>query len=44
MTGKGWRTILDAAERVAVRVARGRGHFEADEDAELAIVRAGDHR
>jgi uncharacterized protein with HEPN domain len=31
--------ILDAAERVAVRVARGREHFEADEDAQLAMVR-----
>ena len=31
--------ILDAADRVAVRVARGRAHFDADEDAQLALVR-----
>lgn len=31
--------ILDVAERVAVRVRRGREHFDADEDTQLAVVR-----
>ncbi len=31
--------ILEAAERIAVRVARGRRHFGVDEDAQLAMVR-----
>jgi hypothetical protein len=31
--------LLDATDRIAVRVARGRERFDADEDAQLAMVR-----
>jgi len=31
--------LLDATDRIAVRVVRGRERFDADEDAQLAMVR-----
>lgn len=33
------RDILDVAERIASRVARGRSRFDVDEDAQLALTR-----